>query len=90
MTTRQIFCANEQKITTHTLEVEPMNGEILATCPCGRFLKFPSDVTKESFDELVAAHQASNEGQVSLEATEKLVATLGDDPEPAADNADKA
>lgn len=79
MTTRQIFCATEQAETAHELSVDVMNGEILATCPCGRFLKFPSSVTPEEFTQLVAAHREANAGQVSLEATERLVATLGDE-----------
>lgn len=78
MTTKQIFCAHDQATTTHTLTVDSINGEIIATCPCGRFLKFPPTVTPESFNELVAAHQAANKGQVSLEQTEALVSSLGD------------
>ncbi len=84
MATKNIFCAQCQEVTAHDLGVESMNGEILATCSCGRFLKFPPDVTPESFAELLAAHQEANTGQVSLEATEKLVATLADDDTKAA------
>ncbi len=78
MAIKNIFCAQCQEVTGHELGVESMNGEILATCPCGRFLKFPPNVTPEIFKELLAAHQEANTGQVSLEATEKLVTTLAD------------
>lgn len=78
MSTKQIFCANEQEVTTHTLSMEPMNGEIVATCPCGRFLKFPSTVTPDEFNDLVTAHEVANKGQVSTEHVEKLLSELGD------------
>lgn len=82
MTTRNIFCALEQTVTPHELTVEPVNGEILATCVCGRFLKFPPTVTPEEFEALVDAHYESNVGQISLEATETLVDSLGDSTGP--------
>lgn len=78
MAKRNIFCANDQEVTVQTLTVDPVNGEILSTCPCGRVLKFPSTVTAESFTELITAHHEGNLGQVSLADTEKLVDSLGD------------
>lgn len=80
--TRNVFCASDQAVAPHELTVDSMNGEILATCSnCGRTLKFPPRVTPEEFSALLEAHQSANEGQVSLEATERLVASLGDEAE---------
>lgn len=73
--TKQIFCANEQKVTSHKGEVDG-NGEFVFTCDCGRFLKFPKDTTPEQFNELLTAHEEANTGQVSQAEQEKKLAEL--------------
>lgn len=77
---KQIFCANEQIATPHKGEVDG-NGEFVFTCQnegCGRFIKFPSDVTPEQFNQLLDLHEQHNTGQVSVEVqNKKLEALLG-------------
>lgn len=77
---KQIFCANEQTATPHKGEVDG-NGEFVFTCQnegCRRFIKFPSDVTPEQFNQLLDLHEQHNTGQVSVEAqNKKLEALLG-------------
>jgi hypothetical protein len=77
---KTIFCANEQVETTHVLSASP-SGEVCATCEvCGRVLKFPAGVSRKEFDDLVAAHQEANQGQVTVESIEKTLAELADAP----------
>jgi hypothetical protein len=40
------------------------NSEILASCDCGRQLKFALTKTEEQFDALLAAHHKANQGLV--------------------------
>jgi hypothetical protein len=75
---KTIFCANEQKETPHVLSASG-DGEIVATCDCGRFLKFPKGIDKATFDDLVAKHKTSNEGQVTQESIDKNLSALADD-----------
>lgn len=67
MKTKEIFCTNEQKITKHTLTVDN-NGEILATCECERFIKFPAGLTANGVEKLIAIHLTNN--KLSEEALE--------------------
>lgn len=79
MITKLIFNAELQKETVHELSAS-QNGEIVATCrETGRILKFPAGVTREKFDELVAAHKVANEGQVTQASIESTLAELGDE-----------
>ncbi len=75
-----VFCAHEQKETEHTLDIDGA-GEIVLTCGCGRFLKFPKGTTAEDLKGLLEKHKASNAGQISVEAMEaqkaELLAELG-------------
>lgn len=64
--TKNIFCAQDQEVTAHTLTVGKQN-EIVATCGCGRALKFPAGMTRAQFDDLVAKHAAANTGHVLAE-----------------------
>lgn len=83
---KEIFCANCQEVTPHKGEVD-QNGEYVFYCqneidevPCGRFVKFPSDVTKDTFDTLITKHSEANVGQINIEAQEKkLEALLSDE-----------
>jgi hypothetical protein len=64
METQDIFCANDQTETEHSLELQ--GGSIVATClakGCGRILKFPDNVTTSQFQELIAKHKQANMGQ---------------------------
>lgn len=74
-----VFCANEQKETAHTVDIDG-NGEVVLTCACGRFLKFPADTDSETLKKYIIAHREQNSGQLSVEAIEahkaKLIADL--------------
>lgn len=73
-----IFCANEQKETTHILSASPA-GDIDATCEsCGRFIRFPAGIDKETLDALIAQHKIANEGQVTQESIDKNLSELAD------------
>lgn len=90
MIKKLIFNAELQKETVHELTASD-TGEIVATCTeTGRVLKFPSNVSREKFDELVAAHKTSNEGQVTQASIDEALSVLGDDipDEPVVDNVD--
>lgn len=85
--TINVFCANEQKETPHSLDVDS-NQEIILTCnsqvvvskdadnndvlrPCGRFIKYPAKTTAEDLKKHIQIHKESNIGQVSIESLEK-------------------
>lgn len=78
---KNIFCANEQEVTIHTLSAS-QTGEIVATCDiCGRVLKFPAGVTRKEFDKEISKHESENSGQVTQESIDKTLASLADEPE---------
>jgi len=65
---KDIFCASCQDFKAHTLVVESKNSEILASCECGRNLKFPLfDKPSDLIDALNKHHQA-NQGQFTNQA----------------------
>lgn len=70
-----VFCAEEQADTDHVLDIDGV-GEIVLTCDCGRFLKFPAGTTSEDLKAYIAKHRASNQGQVSVAAIEAYKADL--------------
>jgi hypothetical protein len=81
MKTIKSFCAVEQKVTEHTLDIDGI-GEVILTCTsnvgtdkepkiCGHFIKFPKDLKPEQLKELIAKHQFVNEGQMPIEHIEK-------------------
>jgi len=79
---RNLFCAKCQAVTAHEGERD-LNGEFVFHCknvvnevPCDRFIKLPADTTPEQFDVYAAAHQASNEGQVSMEEQDKKLEAI--------------
>lgn len=76
--TKTIFCAKEQKDTVHVLSLSAANGEIIAQCDCGEFVKFPAGIKKAEFDALIEKHKIANEGQVSIEQAEKNLQELAD------------
>lgn len=78
--TLKVFCAAQQAETDYVLDIDG-NGEIVLTCSfavgteeapqeCGRTLKFPAGTDAARLKELLDAHKAANEGQVSAEAIE--------------------
>lgn len=75
--TIQVFCANEQSQTDHTLSITGV-GEILLTCVCGRFLKLPKGTTPEELKNAIASHEEANKGQITVEALEAEEAKLID------------
>lgn len=77
MKTKLLFCANDQKETNHGLSLSP-SGEIVMTCECGRSVKMPAGLDKEGIDAYVKNHKEQNEGQVSVEAQEKMLDEISD------------
>jgi hypothetical protein len=75
MNTCDLFCANDQKETAHVLDVDG-NGEVVLTCPCGRFIKLPAGADAAGIRPYADAHRASNEGQITQEAIAKKKADL--------------
>ncbi len=79
------FCANEQKHTNHALDIDGA-GEIVLTCECGRFIKFPKGTTPEELKKLLEDHTVANVGQISMEAIEaekaKLLEAFGEPNSP--------
>lgn len=67
--TIQVFCANEQAETEHTLDITG-TGEIVLTCACERFLKLPKGSTADDIKAFIEAHKQANQGQVTVEAIE--------------------
>lgn len=63
MKTTTVFCAHCQEDKTHTLSSSRDHTEIIATCECERTVKFPANITKQEFKDLVAEHKANNSGQ---------------------------
>lgn len=59
MSNKLIFCANDQKDTTQTFLPDPLSDDMIATCPCGRQLKFPGD-PKTDLTELLIAQKQDN------------------------------
>lgn len=71
-----VFCANCQTETSQA--VTSSKSEIVATCDCGRFLKWPA-MPIEQFKELLAQHAADNKGQVKITPEEEKAASAGAD-----------
>lgn len=80
MNTLKMFCAAEQLETAHSVDVDG-NGEVILTCACGRFTKLPGSTDAAGLQAYVAAHNASNVGQVTQESIDEkkaaLLASLG-------------
>jgi hypothetical protein len=70
MKTKSIFCADEQKFTEHELAVDN-NGEIVATCPCGRFVKFAAGLTEAEVEGAIDAHETDNKLSPEAAAVEE-------------------
>lgn len=76
--TIKVFCAREQQETDHILDIDG-NGEIILTCTsdpdasgiCGRFLKYPKETDIGTLKTHLENHKKANEGQVSLEESER-------------------
>lgn len=67
---KEIFCANCQAKTVHKMSRDK-NNEMLATCDCGRALKFampedPSADHPSHLEVLLNKHHEANVGQVSV------------------------
>jgi hypothetical protein len=63
---KTIFCARDQKDTDHVLSSSP-SGEVVLTCECGEFVKFPTGIKKIELDKLIKKHKEANEGQISMD-----------------------
>lgn len=70
-----MFCANCQVESAHVIDIDG-NGEILLTCLCGRFVKYPRGTDVETLKLEIAAHKESNAGQISIESIEVEKAEL--------------
>lgn len=67
---KEIFCAACQAKTPHKMSrIQDRNGhhEIVATCDCGRALKFPICDDPAEFEAHLERHHKSNVGQVTVE-----------------------
>lgn len=67
---KEVFCAGCQAKTPHKMSrIQDRNGhhEVVATCDCGRMLKFPVCETPAQFEDHLARHHASNVGQITVE-----------------------
>lgn len=67
MAVRKLFNTRTQQVEDAVLTVDP-NNEIVATFEDGGIIKFPAGLTKDQFEELIAQHQAANEGQEIITA----------------------
>lgn len=63
------FCAIEQQETAHTLDIDG-SGEVVLTCECGHFVKYPKGTTGEQLQEHILKHAEVNAGQVSVDMIE--------------------
>lgn len=66
MKTKTVLCVAEQKETEHLVSTAP-NDEVLLTCPCGTFLKFPQNIDSKQLDRLIKLHNLANKDQVLAE-----------------------
>lgn len=81
MRTKDAFDAKLQAVVPHEVTIDG-NGELLFTSTeSGNFFKLPAGLDKEQLKELLAKHETDNEGQVNLEAQEKLLDELLSDDE---------
>jgi hypothetical protein len=71
MKTRQAFNANTQQLEDADVTID-QNGDYLFTFADFSFLKFPGDFDKKGINDALDAHQAENEGKVTLAALEKI------------------
>jgi hypothetical protein len=65
--TKSIFCAACQEETEHEVVLVKNNHgheEAVATCSCGRAIKFPASLTSEELRAAIEAHKVSNTGQL--------------------------
>lgn len=67
-----LFCANCQKETEQDFALVNNAAELVATCACGRQLKWPGSLTAGELAEALAAHAAHNVGQVKALTEEEL------------------
>ena len=52
------FCAKCQEETEHAASVS--GNDVVLTCPCGHFVKFPSAFSKEEMAAFLEKHKACN------------------------------
>lgn len=76
MEPKTIFCTREQTETEHSMTLD-QNGEIVARCACGHFIKLPN-VTGKELTDLIDLHAESNQGQQLVEEDQ----AEADDSEP--------
>lgn len=75
--TREIFCANDQQVIPHILDVDN-DGAITAECSeCGRVLKFAT-TDPHDLNKMIADHFDVNQGQVTLDSIDELLDEIAD------------
>jgi hypothetical protein len=57
--TRNLFCAACQAVTAHNFTID-RNKEFIASCHCGRFLKFPPTQAEETLEAFIGEHNNAN------------------------------
>lgn len=70
--TKLVFNTRTQQMEEAVVTIDG-NGEFLFTFEDGSFFKLPATVTAEEVTDLLQAHKEGNEGQISLEAQEKVL-----------------
>jgi hypothetical protein len=81
MRTKDAFDPKLQKVVPFEVSIDN-NGELLfQSTESDSFFKLPANIEKDQLNELLAKHQSDNEGQVNLEAQEKVLDDLLSDDE---------
>lgn len=76
MRTKDAFDPKLQKVVPFEVSIDN-NGELLfQSTESDSFFKLPANIEKDQLNELLAKHQSDNEGQVNLEAQEKVLDDL--------------
>ena len=58
------FCAKCQSETKHT--ASEVGRDVVLTCECGHFIKFPASFMKEDMDTFLEKHQVANLRSIHL------------------------
>lgn len=63
--TKSIYCSTCKTNTEHACVVDKQ-GEVVCTCSCGRFLKFPL-MSKDEFVAAIERHESTAKQQITPE-----------------------
>jgi len=71
-----MFDASLQKDCDHTIDIDGAGEIVLTSVESGHFVKFPAGTDAAQLAELIAAHKAANEGQITQASIEEKKAAL--------------